>query len=235
MSRASLAVTAVPRLAHVCPQGLAIDLKGLATCLELLPKNLLLETDAFSSDGEGSAAGGWSTDDELPDLPPQWAATQQPEAVPAEAMAPPPVQAAVAAAAEAAGDAGVADLLSELLGEGSPARRAAAPQQTPQRTPAAMAPTAAARGMPAAPGQPPAAMAQRPAAAGAAARARPPQSQQPPQAADADDVELDALLGLVPGKPPSAGGGAAPRPPAPAAPVTQAAAGQSLEDWLDGL
>lgn len=58
-------------------QGSSLDLQGLAACLAALPKNQLLDTDAFSNDSDDGWGSQDSEDDdgaELPDLPPQPAA-----------------------------------------------------------------------------------------------------------------------------------------------------------------
>jgi hypothetical protein len=138
---------APPEVPAGAMQGLSIDLEGLAACLQLMPKNRLLGTDAFSDDDEG---WGWDAADDVPDLPEgeeegasmpaahQPAAAAQTQPVPSKAepktgasaasSAGPPQAAKVAATAAqavpvpqptAASPAGeeVNDLLSELLGE----------------------------------------------------------------------------------------------------------------------
>lgn len=45
-------------------EGLSIDLEGLAACLDLMSKNRLLSTDAFSEDDDED----WDVEDEVPDL-----------------------------------------------------------------------------------------------------------------------------------------------------------------------
>ncbi|KAL4440645.1 hypothetical protein ABPG77_000354 [Micractinium sp. CCAP 211/92] len=50
-------------------QGLTFDLKGLAACLELLPRNQVLDTDAFSDEDAGDDSGSQGeAEEELPDL-----------------------------------------------------------------------------------------------------------------------------------------------------------------------
>ena len=132
-----------PCVAASVLQGLSIDLNGLATCLDLLPKNQLLDTEAFSGEEDEWAAGERSDDaaeDELPDF--EQSATEPPvrsglQLRPPEAAHPaadgdaaqalPPAGAGCAAAAAspatppavatamAASEEGVEGLLSELL------------------------------------------------------------------------------------------------------------------------
>lgn len=235
-------------------QGLAFDLKGLAACLEQLPRNQVLDTDAFSSDDE-EVERAWSEEDAegLPDLPSALpgARQRQQQPVPAAAASaardapqPRPHPAAAAAAlsaaavsAAAAGGEDVGDLLSELLGEKAAIGGPAGGSGTAQPQPAA---TATPAGRPQQAAAAPAAQ-QRPPAAALPQASRPVQQQaqrHAPQAASAagadHDDELDLLLGL------GAAGGGGDGATAAAGGVGAAAAQppakyQSLEDWLEGL
>ena len=240
-------------------QGLAFDLKGLAACLEQLPRNQVLVTDAFSSDDE-EVERAWSEEDAegLPDLPsalpgarqrqqhrpvPAAAASAargapQPHPHPAAAAAAPPAAAVSAAAVSAAAVGGedVGNLLSELLGEKAAIDGPAGSSGTAQPQPAATATPAGrpqqAAAAPAAQQRPPPAVPQASRPVQQQAQRRAPQAA-PAAAADHDD-ELDLLLGL------GAAGGGGDGATAAAGGVGAAAAqppakDQSLEDWLEGL
>lgn len=140
--RAAALPLTVRQLPSSLPQGLSFDLRGLATCLELVPKNRLLDTDAFSEEEEDGSSWWGSNQGDLPDMPPD----EEQDGLQGEQPAGTSGAVEVAAGAAAAG---------VLPAAGAAAQPAAAATAQPAAAAAASAATAAARGMAAGPaGQP---------------------------------------------------------------------------------